>query len=133
MLLLEAMAAHAHNLLVLTYSSQPSVADFLRRIAHAAGFDSHAASSPAELKAVATRLRPDVVLYEIGFPFTDQWEQFTQLRREAALQHLPFVLTTPDASETLRRIGVHALELFRKPDDLSEIRHAVLTAVTSAA
>lgn len=128
-----AMSSTPRDLIVLTYSAQPSVADFLRRIASAAGFDSQAASSPDELKAVAKRLRPDVVLYEIGFPFTDQWEQLAQLRGDAALQNLPFVITTPDASETLRRVGVHALELFRKPDDLSEIRHAVLSAVGSAA
>lgn len=127
------MAPETRDLVVLTYSSQPSVADFLRRIANAAGFESQAASSPEELRTVAKRVRPDVVLYEIGFPFTDQWAQLTQLRRDAAFQNLPFVITTPDASETLRRVGVHALELFRKPDDLSEIRHAVLTAVGSAA
>lgn len=128
-----AMSSNPRDLIVLTYSAQPSVADFLRRIASAAGFDSQAASSPDELKTVAKRLRPDVVLYEIGFPYADQWQQLTQLRSDAALQDLPFVITTPDASETLRRVGVHALELFCKPEDLSEIRHAVLRAVGSAA
>lgn len=127
------MTSNPRGLVVLTYSAQPSVADFLRRIADAAGFDSQAVSSAEDLKTVATRVRPDVVLYEIGFPFTEQWQQLTRLRHEAALQDLPFVITTPDAAETLRRIGVHALELFRKPDDLSTIRHAVLSAAGAVA
>lgn len=118
---------------VLTFSPQPSVADFLKRIVDQAGFASRAVSSIDELHDAAASVTPDAIIYEIGFPFADNWRQLSELRTGAALQAVPFVITTPDARELQRRLGVSAIELFRKPDDLSEIREAVLTAIHTAA
>lgn len=118
---------------VLTFSPQPSVADFLKRIVDQAGFDSRATSTVDELHDAAAAVIPDAIIYEIGFPFTDNWRQLSELRTRAALQRVPIVITTPDAQELHRRLGVPALELFRKPDDLSAFREAVLQAIQAAA
>lgn len=76
---------------------------------------------------------PDAIIYEVAFPFATSWRQLLELRREPALAYLPVVVTTPDARELHRRVGVTALELFRRPDDLSEVREAVLSAIQTAA
>lgn len=127
------MQPAARDYVVLTFSPQPSVADFLRRIVDQAGFASRATSTVDELHDAATAVVPDAIIYEIGFPFTDNWRQLSELRSRAALQRVPFVITTPDAPELYRRVGVPAIELFRKPDDLSAFRETVLSAIHAAA
>lgn len=110
---------------VVTFSPQPSVAEFLRRIVEDAGFVSRATSTFDELRDAAAFDPPDAIVYEIGFPFVENWRQFTRLRSDPTLRDIPVVITTADARELHRRTGVHALEVFRKPDDLSQIRETV--------
>jgi DNA-binding response OmpR family regulator len=117
---------------VLTFSPQPSVADFLKRIVGEAGFASQAVSSLDDLQDAVTKAVPDAIIYEVGFPFSDNWHQLTELRMNTAVRHVPFVITTGDAHELFRRVGVPALELFRKPDDLSVVRDALLSAIHTA-
>lgn len=121
----------ARDHIVVTFSPQPSVAEFLRRIVDEAGFASQATSTTDDLCQAVRDLVPDAVIYEIGFPFTDNWHQLNRLRAQSPLRHVPFVITTADARELYRRVGVPALELFRKPDDLSEIRATVLNAIAT--
>lgn len=116
---------------VLTFSPQPSVAEFLSRIADEAGFASQATSTVEQLRQAVHECAPDAILYEIGFPFTDNWHQLTHLRAQSPLCHVPVIVTTADAGELYRRVGVPALELFRKPDDLTEVRTAVLSAIAT--
>lgn len=127
------MQPTARDLVVLTFSPQPSVADFLKRIVHEAGFASRATSTIDELQDAATSVAPDAIVYEVGFPFLENWQQLARLRGQVAFRHVPFVITTGDAHELQKRVGVPALELFRKPDDLSEIREALRTAIGTAA
>lgn len=127
------MQPAARDYVVLTFSPQPSVADFLKRIVDQAGFASRATSTTDELHDVAATVVPDAIIYEIGFPFTDNWRQLSELRSRAALQRVPFVITTSDGPELYRRTGVSALELFRKPDDLAAFRDLVLNAIHAAA
>src|SRR4029077_2882054 len=109
----------ARDHIVVTFSPQPSVAAFLQRIVDAAGFTADAtASTVEELETLVKRVSPHAVVYEIGFPFADNWHQLVQARPRPCLQNLPIVITTGDARELYRRVGVPAaIELFRKPDD----------------
>lgn len=118
---------------VVTYSPQPSIADFLKRIVESAGFAAQAASTHDEIEELVSGVMPDAIVYEIGFPFSDNWHQLVQLQGRATFRGIPFVITTPDAPELYRRVGVRAMELFRRPDDLSELKHAVLGAIETAA
>jgi DNA-binding response OmpR family regulator len=120
---------------VVTFSPQPSVAAFLQRIVGAAGFTSNAtASTVEELESLVKRVSAHAIVYEIGFPFTDNWHQLVEARTRPSLQNMPIVITTGDARELYRRVGVPAaIELFRKPDDLSELRGAILGAIREAA
>jgi CheY-like chemotaxis protein len=122
-------AARDHT--VITFSPQPSVAAFLQRIVDAAGFTAHATASTMEdLETLVKTASPDAIVYEIGFPFADNWLQLEQARKRPLLQNVPIVITTGDARELYRRVGVPAaIELFRRPDDLSELRGAILGAI----
>lgn len=121
--------------IVVTFSPQPSVAAFLLRIVDAAGFRAFAtASTVEELETLVKRVSPDAIVYEIGFPFADNWHQLVEARRRPWLEKIAIVITTGDARELYRRVGVlAAIELFRKPDDFSELRGAILGAIREAA
>jgi CheY-like chemotaxis protein len=125
-------AAREH--VVVTFSPQPSVAAFLQRIVDAAGFTANAtASTVEELETLVKNVSPDAVVYEIGFPFTANWDQLLEARQRPCLQKMPFVITTGDARELYRRVGVPAaIELFRRPDDFTELRGAILGAIHEA-
>ena len=121
--------------IIVTFSPQPSVAAFLQRIVDAAGFTANAtASTVEELEALVNNVSPDAIVYEIGFPFMDNWHQLVQARLRPCLQKMPIIITTGDARELYRRVGVPAaIELFRRPDDLTELRGAILEAIREAA
>jgi DNA-binding response OmpR family regulator len=123
----------AREYVVVTFSPQPSVADFLKRITDEAGFASQAASTVDELERIVEDVMPDALVYEIGFPFSDNWHRLTQMRTRPMFQRLPVVITTADAQALYHRVGIPAIELFRKPDDLTELREAVLGAIETAA
>jgi DNA-binding response OmpR family regulator len=127
------MQQAARDYAILTYSPQPSIADFLRRIVESAGFAAQAASTRDELEQLAAVVVPDAIVYEIGFPFSENWHELGQLRNHSAFSGVPFVVTTPDAPELYRRVGVSAMELFRRPDDLSELKQLVIGAIETAA
>ena len=75
------MIQAARDHIVVTFSPQPSVAAFLQRIVDAAGFTANAtASTVEELEALVNNVSPDAIVYEIGFPFTDNWHQLVQAR-----------------------------------------------------
>ena len=129
------MIEAARDHIIVTFSPQPSVAAFLQRIVDDAGFSANAtASTVEELEALVNNVSPDAIVYEIGFPFTDNWHQLVQARLKPCLQKMPIVITTGDARELFRRVGVPAaIELFRRPDDLTELRGAILGAIREAA
>jgi DNA-binding response OmpR family regulator len=126
-----AMIPALREQVVVTFSPQPSVAAFLQRIVDAAGFITNAtASTVEELETLVTNLSPAAIVYEVGFPFAANWHQLVQARLRPSLQKVPIVVTTGDARELYRRVGVPAaIELFRKPDDLTELRCAILEAI----
>ena len=130
---LDGMQQAARDYAVVTFSPQPSVADFLKRIVESAGFASQSASSTDELEALVSTVMPDAIVYEVGFPFSDNWRELVSLQSRPAFRGVPVVITTPDAPELYRRVGVSALELFRRPDDLNELKQMVLGAIETAA
>jgi len=127
------MPQDARDYVVVTFSPQPSIADFLKRIVDSAGFASLPSSTHEELESLVHDVMPDAIVYEVAFPFAENWRQLGQLRTRPEFGHVPFVITTPDAPELYRRVGVKGLELFRRPDDLTELKETVLGAIGAAA
>jgi DNA-binding NarL/FixJ family response regulator len=116
---------------VVTFSPQPSIAYFLKGVLDCAGFTVIAASStPDDLAAVVERTRPNTIVYDVSYPFTESWNQLRRLQSRAAVGGIPFVVTTSDARELRRQVGVAtAIEICTRPDDVFDLREAVQCAI----
>ena len=127
------MSQPSRAYVVLTFSPQPAAATTLQQIVDAAGFACQASSSCEDLERHAADVMPDAVVYELSFPFSENWHHLVQVRSRPTLRCLPFVITTTDARELYRRVGVPALELSQHPNHLRELREALLGVIQAAA
>ena len=127
--------AETRSYVVLAFSPQSSFAYFLKGVLDCAGLTAIASSSSAEdLEALALRARPDAIVYDVSYPFTENWHQLQHVRNRPALRDLPFVITTSEAQELFRRVGCSsAIELFARPSDLAAFQSAVKDAIVTAA
>jgi CheY-like chemotaxis protein len=121
----------SRSYVVLAFSPQPSFAYFLKGVLDCAGLTAIASSSSAEdLDALAQRARPDAIVYDVSYPFAENWQRLQQVKSLPALQNIPIVITTSEAQELFRRVGcASAIELFAKPDDLAAFQAAVRNAI----
>jgi CheY-like chemotaxis protein len=129
------MGSQAERPCVIAVSAQPSVATFLRNILEDAGFSAIAVSTGAasDLTAEVRARHPDAIVYDIGFPFRANWETLRRFQADQAFAQTPLVITTGDAPALSRQVGYdHAIELFCRPKDLSDIRNAVFAAIADA-
>jgi DNA-binding response OmpR family regulator len=118
---------------VIGYSPQPSLADFLKRLLEGAGFTATACWSPQDLDRDLVKHQALAVVYEIGFPFKENWNNLQQVRLRQPLTDVPFVIVTAEPDELYRRVGARAdLTLFAKPSDPRELRDVVATATAAA-
>jgi CheY-like chemotaxis protein len=117
------------------FSPQPSVAYFLRTLLESAGLTVTSASfHEDDLEAVVRRDRPEVIVYDVSFPFTENWSRLQQLQRRPAFRSIPIVITTSEARTLYRSVGVSAaIEVFTRPTDVSELRAAVQRALDGCA
>jgi CheY-like chemotaxis protein len=118
-----------------TFSPQSSVAYLLKGVLACAGFTVSAAlSDPAELESVVRSGRPDVIVYDVSFPFRKHWQTLQELRSLPAMRKVPVVITTSEPRELFRATGcASAIEVFTRPDDMSEFRHALQNAIEAVA
>jgi CheY-like chemotaxis protein len=129
------MAEAERSYVVLAFSPQPSLAYFLKGVLDCAGMTAIASSSSVdELERLAQRAKPDAIVYDVSYPFDDNWTQLQLARKRAALRDLPFVITTSEARELYRRVGyAGAIELFARPKDLAAFQAAVRSAIQTTA
>ncbi len=128
------MSDPQRSYLVVAFSPQPSLAYFMKGVLDCAGLTAIAASSdPREVEALAEQAKPDAVVYDVSFPFAENWGRLQQLRARPALSDVPFVITTSEARELERRVGVStAIELFSRPKDVKQFQSAVRSAIETA-
>jgi DNA-binding response OmpR family regulator len=114
---------------IITFSLEPSVADFLKRIVEDAGFVATAIwSSIEDLESAVVQARPSALIYEVGFPFAEKWELFVAAFSRPAFAGIPIVIATPASAEQCRRAGAAAaLEILPRPT-----RDQVTTAIRDA-
>ena len=73
-----------------TFSPQPSVAYFLRGVLDSAGFMvAEAAFRPDDFEVAIERSHPDVIVYDVSYPFRENWQQCQQLLGRAAAAIFP--------------------------------------------
>ena len=129
------MAESTRSYVVVAFSPQPSLAYFLKGVMDCAGLTAIATwSNPEDLEALVQRVRPDALVYDISYPFMENWQQLQQLRNRGAMRDIPIVITTSEAGELFRRVGVSsAIELFARPDNLAAVQSALRRAIEAAA
>ena len=72
--------------------------------------------------------RNDVVIYDVGMPYTSSWDLLEAIRAAPALQSQPFVITTPNKRKLEQAVGpTSAIEIGLETD-----LGRVLTAVQAA-
>jgi len=75
-----------------------------------------------------------VIVYDVSFPFRKHWQMLQYLRSLPALRNVPVVVTTSEPRELFRATGcTSAIEVFTRPDDVSEFRHALQKAIEAVA
>ena len=127
--------AGSRSYVVVAFSPQPSLAYFLKGVLDCAGLHAIASSSSLEeLETLAQGARPDAIVYDVSYPFAENWQQLQQARNRPALGGIPFIITTSEARELFRKVGCStAIELFARPSDLAAFQAAVRAAIESAA
>lgn len=127
------MAEHT-LFLVVAFSPQPSLAYFMKGVLDCAGFQTMAATSSHEdLEALLGRVHPDAVVYDVSYPYLENWRRLEELRSRDSLRNVPVVVTTSEAGELRRRVGISsAVELFARPKNLADFQQAVRNAIASA-
>jgi len=114
---------------LIAFSRQPSVADFMARFLGEAGYAAIACwSTLDDLEDAAAVHCPAAVIYEVGFPLANEWERFCEARRRPTLAHVPLVIATPASPDQYQRFGIpDALQVFTRPS-----RRAVEAALRGA-
>ena len=114
---------------LIAFSRQPSVADFMARFLKDAGYAAIACwSTLDELEEAVSAHCPAAVVYELGLPLADEWERFSEARHRPTLAHIPLVIATAASSDQYERLGIsEALEVFTRPS-----KRAVEAALRSA-
>jgi CheY-like chemotaxis protein len=120
---------------VVTYSPQSSVAYLLKGVLECAGLSvSAAVSELQDLETCVKKCRPDAIVYDVSYPFGDNWQKLLEVRSLPALRNLPIVIMTSEARELFRVTGCSsAIELFARPNDVAPFRQTLLGAIRDLA
>ena len=119
------------------FNSSPDTIDMLRTVFERAGivvvsgFTYDIRDGKLELEAFMRQHHPNVVVYDIAPPYDGNWQLLLHLRSTPALKHLPFVLTSTNASyvQRLAQSDERIYEVIGKPYDLEQIVQATNEAI----
>jgi CheY-like chemotaxis protein len=82
-----------------------------------------------EVGLLIQKHRPDVVVYDVGMPYSSSWDLLEVIRAAPALQSQPFVITTPNKRKLEQAVGpTSALEIGGPDSDLRRLLQAVEAA-----
>jgi DNA-binding response OmpR family regulator len=72
----------------------------------------------------------DVVIFDVSFPYQENWQHFVDFKKLLDERKVPVVLTTTNKRALRDLVGsTHALEIVGKPYDLDQLAMAVRTAM----
>jgi CheY-like chemotaxis protein len=121
---LESAPSSASRLLVLIVEDNPDAAETLRDLVALFGHDAEVSFTGDEGIAMARRLRPDVVLCDIGLPGVDGYGVARTLRSSPETASIRLVAVTGYGRESDRRLSTEAgFEVHLvKPVDPAELK-----------
>jgi DNA-binding response OmpR family regulator len=102
---------------LIAFSRQPSIADFIARCFEQAGYVAIACwSTLDDLERAVGAHCPAAIVYEVGFPLADEWERFGEARTRSNLAHVPMIIATAAPPDQYRLFGIsNPLEIFTRP------------------
>ncbi|MDQ6739532.1 MAG: hypothetical protein M3021_03960 [Actinomycetota bacterium] len=133
------MSANSQAPLIAVINNSAEVVEMLGLILEQADYQ-HVAESVVNFRrgerpvdAFLERHNPHVLIWDIAFPYQENWAFFCQIRDSGVLRQRGVVLTTTNKQALELFIGPHAArELIGKPYDIEDILQAVHQALSQA-
>ena len=89
-----------------------------------------------DIAAFIAMAAPDVIIFDVSFPYVANWEYLQRLRQDGPLKNVAVVMTTPNA-EVLRTVSsvlnpetTH--EIVGKPADMQQLTAMVRNQIVAA-
>jgi DNA-binding response OmpR family regulator len=126
---------------VALFNSSDDTVEMVQRMLDASGFNCLVGCRFADLKSgfvdfarYLDRHEPDVVIFDISPPYTENWHFFKGLRDGKAMAGRGLVLTTTNKERLDETVGhdSEAIEIVGKPYDLGQIKGAIHAALKRA-
>jgi len=99
--------------------------EFFRVLGLEAAGEAWPARNPLSVEIVqdfVRRHQPDVIVFDISFPYDHNWMRYREFRQSDSVRNIPVVLTTTNAKALHDIVGTtDALEIVGKPYDLDEL------------
>lgn len=123
------MSKHQSLPTVAVLNSNSDFLELIRHFLNAEGFVavtlsmSRVKNGEVELVEFIREHTPKVIVYDIAFPYRENWTQCEQVRNLEACENIEFILTTPNLDALEHMIGkqVGAFELIEKEIDLRKV------------
>lgn len=112
---------------ILLIEDQPDMVDQFRRLLQRDGFEVFAASIPLEAEAMASGLRPTLIVMDVNFADGKGWEILEKIKDRDDTFDIPVVVVTmSDESERAYQLG--AYQFIQRPHTPDDLLNAVLSA-----
>jgi DNA-binding response OmpR family regulator len=138
--MIQAAPAPARHVVALFNASDDTV-EMVQRMLDASGFNCLVGCHFSDLKKGRVdfarylgQFEPDVVIFDISPPYTENWRFFGTLRDGEAMEGRGLVLTTTNKARLDEVVGEdsEAFEIVGKPYDLGQIEGAIHAAMKRA-
>jgi CheY-like chemotaxis protein len=114
--------------LVLIVEDDPWIRNIAGELLEDEGFKMVSTADGRAGLAIAERLRPTVILLDLGLPVVSGREFLARLRRSESLAKTPVILITGQAEDLTEAVMAMADEVLKKPFDLTQLIEKVRNA-----
>jgi CheY-like chemotaxis protein len=126
---------------VLVFNASEDTVDLLTTFFGVLGLDAAGETWPARdplsieiVQDFVRRHQPDVIVFDVSFPYDRNWVRFCEFRQADGVRDIPIVLTTTHKRALYDLVGpTEALEIIGKPYDLDELATTVKRVLSHVA
>ena len=135
------MADGSRRRRVVVFNASEDTVDLLTTFFGVLGLDAAGETWPAQdalsveaVQEFVRRHEPDVIVFDVSFPYDHNWMRYCEFRQSNGVRDIPIVLTTTNKNALHDIIGpTAALEIVGKPYDLDELATAVKLILSNIA